>query len=575
MSALTVMPVVIGTIFGQLLVPVLIVMIAIAFVVVIMAMASRYKKIPPNEVGIFYGRKYRYVDPSDGKSKIRGFRIVAGGGSLLWPIVERLQIMSTAAFQPRIDESDIPNKDNVKISVKGVATCKISTTPEDLHNAAMAFLGKGDKDIEEFVRNILIGHLRSIIGKLDIDEVLRQRDTFNRRVIEESTEELKRLGIQVITLVIQEVNDAHGYIDALGQKTVAEAKRDAAIKVAQADAETKKKVSDAQREAAVVVADNAVKTADAERERDVKVAQFKVIADTEKAKANQALPIATAQQEQVLQVAQAQRDAAATEARIAIQLKEADRRRAELEATLIRVAEAERQKVVIDADAAKQQAVITAEAAKQKTILDAEASKESAMRRAEGQKQANTLEGEGEAAKTRSVLLAQAEGEAAKTRQALLAEAEGQAAMKGKVLLAEAEGTARLAEALAKMTSDAKLILILDRMPHLMETGGDAMSKVMTAVFSSVAAPLGNIDELRIIDVGGSGRGLDQLSMVVPQTVFRTIAALQAQGIDVQKLLGKIGVDIGGALETLGQTPARQKPAAGTAEPPPAGHQAP
>ncbi len=588
MSVLTAAPMVIGLAVGELIVPILVVMIAIAFLVVIRVMASRYKKVPPNQVGIFYGRKYRYVDATDGKAKIRGFRIVAGGGSLLWPIVEHLQTMSTAAFQTTIDENDIPNKDNVKISVKGVATCKISTTPEDLHNAAMAFLGKRDEDIEIFVRNILIGHLRSIIGKLDIDEVLRQRDTFNRRVIEESTEELKRLGIQVITLVIQDVNDAHGYIDALGQKTVAEAKRDAAIKVAQADAETKKKVSDAQREASVVMADNVVKTAEAERDRDVKVAQFKVIADTEKAKANQALAIATAQQEQTLQVTQAQRDAAATEARIAIQVKEADRKKAELEATLIRVAEAERQKVVIDADASKQQAVINAEAAKQRTILEAEASRESAIKKAEGEKEANTLEGEGEAARTRSVLLAQADGEAAKTRQALLAEAEGQAAMKGKVLLAEAEGqaamkgkvllaeaegTAKLAEALAKMTSDAKLILILDRMPHLMETGGEAMSKVMESVFSSVAAPLGNIDELRIIDVGGSGRGLDQLSMVVPQTVFRTIAALQAQGIDVQKLLGKVGVDIGGALELLGKTPAKPGSAeqAGTPKPPQTG----
>src|SRR2546422_792873 len=96
--------------------------------------------------------------------------------------------------------------------VKVVATCKISPAPEDWPNAAMAFLGKTAEDIKGFVNNILIGHLRSIIGKLDIDEILRQRDTFNRRVIEESTEELKRLGIQVITLVIQEVSDAHGYI---------------------------------------------------------------------------------------------------------------------------------------------------------------------------------------------------------------------------------------------------------------------------------------------------------------------------------------------------------------------------
>jgi flotillin len=545
----------IGESLSRLFLPAMIILIAVAFILVVKAMASRYKKIPPNALGIFYGRKYKWIDPADGKPKTRGFRIVAGGGSLLLPIVEHLQLMSTAAFQARIEETDIPNRDNVKISVKGVATCKISAAPEDLHNAAMAFLGKTDEDTEAFVRNILIGHLRSIIGKLDIDEILRQRDTFNRRVIEESTEELKRLGMTVITLVIQDVSDVHGYIDALGQKTVAEAKRDAAIKVAeatrdqeikvaQAMAETQKKTSDAQKEAAVVVASNAVQIAEAERDRDVKKAQFKVVADSEAAKANQALAIATADQEKTLKVKQAERDAAEKEAQIMVQQKEGARKQQELNATVVQVAEADRKRAVIAADAAKSVAV-----------LQAEAQSESTVRRAEGDKQANALQGEGEASKTRAILTAKADGEAAIKKQALLAEAEGMAAMKGKVLLAEAEGTARLADALAKMTDAARLILILDRLPKLIELTGEAGERVARATFSGVAAPLGNIDSIHIVDMGGNGKGLEQMSTLVPNTVFRTLAALKASGIDVGELAKKAGIDISALSKMLGPTP--------------------
>ena len=545
----------IGDTLGKLFLPGMIILVAVAFIVVVKVMASRYKKVPPNAVGIFYGRKYKWIDPADGKQKTRGFRIIAGGGAILWPIFEHLQLMSTAAFQPKIEENDIPNRDNVKINVKGVATCKISSAPEDLHNAAMAFLGKSDEDIEMFVRNILIGHLRSIIGKLDIDEVLRQSDTFNRRVIEEYTDELKRLGIQVITLVIQEVNDAHGYIDALGQKTVAEAKRDAAIKVAeatrdqeikvaQASAETQKKTSDAQKEAAVVVANNAVQIAEAERDRDVKRAQFKVMADTEMAKANQALGIATADQEKTLKVKQAERDAAEREAQIKVQEKEGARKQQELNATVVQVAEAEKKKAVIQAEAAKSVAV-----------LQAEAQSESAVRRAEGEKQANVLQGEGEASKTRANLTAKAEGEAAIKRQALLAEAEGMAAMKGKVLLAEAEGTAKLAEALAKMTDAARLIMILDRLPKLIELTGEAGEKIARATFAGVAAPLGNIDSIHIVDMGGNGKGLDQFASLVPNTVAKTLATLRASGIDVSELAKKAGVDISAISRMVGPMP--------------------
>ncbi len=544
-----------------LAVPAMILLIAVAFIIVVRVIASRYKKIPPNAVGIFFGRKYRYVDPVDGKPRVRGFRIVAGGGSLLLPIVEQLQVMSTAAFQTQIQEENIPNRDNVKVNVRGVATCKISTAPEDLHNAAMAFLGKSDEEILGFVTNILIGHLRSIIGKLNIDEILRQRDTFNRRVIEESTEELKRLGIQIITLVIQDVSDAYGYIDALGRKTVAEAQRDADIKVAEARAETEKRTSDAAKTAAVVVAGNAVAIAEAERDRDVRRAQFKVVADTETAKANQALAIATAEQEKVLKVKQAERDAAEKEAQVLVQEKEAARRMQELNATVVQSAEAERKKAVIEAEAAKAVAV-----------LRADAEREAAVRRAEGEKQSKTLQGEGEAAKTRATLVAQAEGEAAMKRQALLAEAEGQAAMKGKVLLAEAEGTARLAEALAKMTDAAKLIMILDRLPKLIELTGEAGERIARATFSGVAAPLGAIDSIHIVDMGGGGKGLDQLASLVPNTVFKTIASLKASGIDVGDLARRAGIDLSALTRMLGPTPgsaaaAGTPPAPETAEP--------
>jgi flotillin len=543
---------------GKVLLPSMILLIALAFIIVIKVMASRYKKIPPNEVGIFYGRRYRSVD-SEGKVSHRGFRVVAGGGSLVWPVIEHFQPMSTSVTQVEIDEHDIPNKDNVKISAKGVATFKIETTQESLHNAAAAFLGKGDEELARIVRNILQGHLRSIIGKLNINEILRDRDEFNKKVVEESTEELKRLGIQIITLVIQEVTDEYGYIDALGKQSVAEAIRDANIKTAQAEAETKKQVSNANREADITVASNTVKVAEAERDRDVKKAQFKTIADTEKAKADQAFGIAMAEQEKTLKVRQAERDAAEKEAQIEVQTKEAARKEQELDATVVKPAQAERAKQVIEAEAAKQVAVTNAEAAR-----------EAAIRRADGEKQARVFEGEGQASKTKAIMLAEAEGQAAKTKQALVAEAEGEAARKGMVLKAEAEGTKQLAEALAKMTSDARMILILDRLPGLFDRGGDAMSKVAASVFSSVAAPLGQIDEVRIIDVGGSGRGLDELSTIVPNTVFKFLAGLKAQGVDVKAILNKLGISIDDLEQMLGQKPAETKPTGHKIEKPPA-----
>ncbi len=506
--------------FGGFFLPVLIIAVALAFVLAVRFIASRYKKIPPNRVGVFYGRRYK--DPVTGQ--VQGYLVITGGGRVQMPLVEDYMEMSTSAFQIEIDETGIPNKDNVRLTVRGVASVQLSPAPEDLNRAAQSFLGKAAPEILLFVGNILKGHLRSIIGKMDIGEILRERDKFNQRVIEESSTELKRVGFDVINLVIQDVNDDQGYIDALGKQAVADAKAEAEIRVADAARRQNIAVSDAQRESALVTASNAAKVAEAEKDRDLKKAAFLRETATVQAEANMAGEIAKAAQEQRLRVAQAERDAAEREAQVIVQEKEALRRTKELEAT-----------VVATATAGRQTAIIDAEAAKQKRILDADAEAEYLKRTAQAKRDAATLEGEGEANRRKAVLLAEAEGNAAAKKQALLA---------------EAEGTQKLAEALAQMSSDARFILVLDKLPGLLDHGGDAGAKLLTAMFGPAAAAIGQIDKISIVDVGGNGQGIGKISGMGPQLVFQTLAQLGALGIDVKGLLRLLKIDPSG-IETL------------------------
>jgi flotillin len=543
---------------GGFLIPALMIMFFFAFIFMIKALASRYQKIPPNKVAIIYGKGAK---ATAGQGQISGCKVVSGGGVLVWPVIQEIAFMDTAVFKMTIQETGIPNKDNVPISIKGVAVCKISTKPEDLQSAAASFLNKTQLEIEDTISSTLIGHVRSIIAKLDIGGILRERDEFNKMVVKESTEEIKRMGIEIVTLVIQEVTDDEGYIESLGKKTVAQAKRDADILVAEAEAETAKKVSDAQRTAAIVQAQNAVEVAKAEKDRDISKAQFKKMADTELAAANVALAIATAAQQQTLKVAEAERDAASASAQVKVQEKEAERKQKELIATVIRPAEAQ-----------KQAAVITAEGEKAAAILNAEATKQVAIENATGQAQAAEMLGKGQAAQTLATMNAKAEGEANITKQALLAKAEGDranllaqaegiAAQKGLVLKAEAEGTEALAKALAQMTDAAKLILILDRLPTLLDRGGDAAAKVMQGVFGPVAAGLANIDKITITDIGGTGRGVTQMGNIVPEVVFNFLAGMKARGIDVAPLLAKAGLNVDELVKTIGLNTAGEKPA--------------
>lgn len=505
---------------GGWIVPAVILMLAVGFVLTVKYAASRYRKVAPGRVGIFYGRDFKWQD-----GKVHGHLLLASGGRVQRPVLESYTEISTSAFQVPIDEKDIPNKDNVKVTVKGVATCKISDDPAGLNNAVAAILPlladvsdkRGAPDLSGFVLNILKGHLRSIIGQLDIDGLLRRRDEFNKQMVAESAVELQGLGIDLKNLVIQDINDSLGYIDALGKQAVSKATNQALVDV-----------SNAERDAQVTMAENAVKIALAEKDRDVSKAQFKVLADNEKAKAEMALSIATAAQEQELKVAQAHRDAAEKDAQIAVQTKEGERKTAELQATVVATARAEKDKNII-----------VAEAHKQTEILNAEATAQVALTTAEAQKKAAIAKGEGEASAKQAVLVAEAVGEAAKTKEELMA---------------KALGTEALAKAFAQMNEQGKLIVVLDRLPVLLNTGGDAAAKVMEAIFKSVASPLGQIDNINIVDMGGgdSTNGLDKIGGIVPKVVFNFLAQAKAQGLDIEGILKKLGIDSSKALDMLG-----------------------
>ncbi len=520
---------------GSVLIPGAVVLLGIAILITFKVIGSRYKRIPPNKVGIFYGRSYPPAEPGGDR---RGFIVVAGGGRIVFPLVESYQEMSTAAFQVKIQEDGIQNKDNVPFTIKGIATCKISATENDLNKAAKAFLGKTDEEIEGFVLNILKGHLRSIFAKLNIDDILRNRDDFNGKVIEESTPELQSLGISLINLVLQEINDGVGYLESLGKTAVAVAKRDAEIAVAEADRDSQTQVAEAERtrdiaksnaarESEVVVAENKAKVLEANKERDVKEARYATETHKERAVSETAFAIAKAAQEKELRVQEAGRDEAEKQAQVRVQSQEKLRREAELLATVIASAMADKEKIRIDA-----------EAEKQKTILDAEATAESITRNADAKRREFEALGEGEASSIRAKAIATADGEAARVKN---------------TLVAQAEGTEKMAEALSKMDDRARVVIILDRLPVLLDKGGDAVAKVMEAIFKSVAAPLGNIDSINIVDIGGKGQGIDKFSTVVPETVLKFMATAKAMGIDVTGILQKLGVNLDDLPKVLGE----------------------
>lgn len=525
--------------------------------------ASRWKTAAPNTILVRYGRKYLTKD-SSGVMVERGFKSVTGGGAFIMPVVEQFQLMSTAAFQISIQESGVPTMKNVPVAIEAMATCRISPNPDEQANAIQAFLGKEPVAISQTISEILRGHVRSIIASLTVEQILRDRAEFNKRVLEESGDEFKRLGVQIVTLVVQDVSDEEGYIKALGKQETAAIIRDAAIATAQAEKTTKIEVSNAQREAKEVDAQNAAKVADAEKDRDIQIAEFRVQTERKKAEADMSNAIAKTQQETTLRVAEAKRDTDAAQAGIAVQEQRAILKQKELDATVIVEAETQRRASIISADAANE---VAQRGAKQ-LATEAEGKRNASITEAEGIAKKTEMVAAADAAATRARLTSEADGakavqlaNAEGSRANLLAAAEGNergllAIAKGKEadLLAQATGTRELAEALKQLNESGQLLMILDRVPLLLEKGGDAGAKVVSAAFGPLGQSLGAIKNVSIVDMGGKDgqNGVGKFAGSIPAAIAAMVANAQALGIDVKPLLKLLKLDPSKLSEMIG-----------------------
>src|SRR5512136_1268345 len=287
--------------FSLTILPVLLILVALVVLVVFMTAVRNYIKVPPNKVAVFYGRKHRAADGGQ-----VGFRLVTGGASLRWPIFESVSYLDLNIFSIDLDVRDVPNKDGVLVSVQAVANVKIRSDEVSLTAAAERFLSRSTDEIKQMAYKNLEGHLRSIVGRLTVEEIVRDRAKFNQEVLTEAAADLAKIGLGVDVLTIQKVSDAEGYIEALGKKRTAEVKRDATIGEALAAREATIQSTTALREGKETENQNLALVAQAEKERDVRKAQYEAEVQAQQARSRQAGPLseAKAKQEVVAQEVQ-------------------------------------------------------------------------------------------------------------------------------------------------------------------------------------------------------------------------------------------------------------------------------
>jgi flotillin len=420
----------------------------------------------PNEALLISGSKRKRDETQ--------FRIVTGHGCMVVPVKQKARILSLALREATIVEDCITNQ-GIRLNVRAVAAFKVGDDTASIANAARRFLSEQDR-MEELVGRVFAGHLRSIVGGLTVEELIRERDRVGQEVKDGSHGEMEKLGIVVDALQIQEIEDRTGYINNLAAPHAAAVASQARIAQAHADQEA------AERELAV-----AAMKAQYERDTAIKQAGFLAETNEAKAKAAQAGPLAEAQASQ--QVIEQQTALAERQAGLAAQ---------RLEAEVRRPADAEAYKKRTLAEAGRDQAKFETEADAYRKRTVAEADRDQARLAAEAEAYRNTT-------------LAEAEAQATRVR----AEAEAQAER----AIAEGQAAANTARADSLRAGNQELIAasrLIEQLPALVEAAS-------RSVASSNLTILNGTQGVNEVVAGLIGQGLSILDVLRKSTATAAV----------------------------------------------------
>lgn len=454
---------------------------------------TKYRTAGPDEAlivtGSFLGGRNVHVDEAGNKIKI-----IRGGGTFVFPVFQQAKPLSLLSSKLEVTTPEVYTEQGVPVMADGIAIIKIGGSIGEIATAAEQFLGKSKEDRENEAREVLEGHLRSILGSMTVEEIYKNRDKFSQEVQRVASQDLAKMGLIIVSFTIKEVKDKNGYLDALGKPRIAQVKRDADIATAEAEKETRIRKAEASKEAKRAELERATEIAEAEKFNQLKIAEFRREQDIARAKADQAYDLETARSKQDVTAQEMEIKIIERQKQIELEEKEILRRERQYDSEVKKKADADRYSV--------EQAAV-AEKTKQMAEADAHKYRVEAMAKAEGERV--RIDGTAKADAQR----AQGESEAEVIR------------LKG---LAEAETKRKIAEAYEQFGQAAVLDMIL---------------KVLPEYAKQVAAPLSNIDQITVVDTGsGANGGANKITSYATDLMSTLQETLKASsGIDVREML--------------------------------------
>ncbi|MBQ4164075.1 MAG: flotillin family protein [Turicibacter sp.] len=438
-----------------------------AFIVIILLML--WKKAPQDKAIVVTGLKRR---------------VISGSGGIVIPYLEQISRISLENIKVEVKTHESLDSNGVPIDTDGVAIIKVNSDPKSVLLAVEQFNTGREKEtinvIKETVQDVLEGKLREIVSKMTIEEIYKDREMFANEVENVAKADLEKMGLDIKTFTIRDIDDTKGYLTALGAKQIAEVKKNAAIAEAEAERDRMQKTSEAKRLGTEAQLKAETQIALAKKEKELRIQAYKEEEQKAQAKADYAYEVEQNIVKKNVIEALKNTELFEEQRQTEIAMQQALKQEKELEATVRKVAEAQKYKEQQEADA------------KRYTII----------KNAEAEAESIRIKGAAEAEATR--IKGQAIAEAMK---------------------AEAEAMREKAEAYKQYGEAAIVQMIVEKLPDIAK---------------NIAEPLAQTEKMVIIDNGG-GNGAAKVTQNVSKMISEVPEVVESlTGINLIDLISSL-----------------------------------